>query len=154
MFGNLNWMNICMSKVCHFVDFLPHIHIQNGTHLFLGHLVNVTTPNADNTFVVVFFPFFLNWEYRLSERFIEVRPHFLAIVQQMIMGRNTRRASEREQWDWAIQLAQITCLRGQTFLMLAEVIKILCALYTNTKMEKIRVWGLNFQKVPSKYCKS
>ena len=33
--------------------------------------------------------------------------------------------------------------------MLAEVIKILCALYTNTKMEKIRVWGLNFQKVPS-----
>ena len=33
--------------------------------------------------------------------------------------------------------------------MLAEVIKILCALYTNTKMEKIRVWGLNFQKVSS-----
>ena len=29
-------------------------------HIFLGHLVNVTTPNADNTFVVVFFPFFLN----------------------------------------------------------------------------------------------
>ena len=30
--------------------------------------------------------------------------------------------------------------------MLAEVIKILCALYTNSKMEKIRLWGAKFAK--------